>query len=209
MGIAVIGRIVRGDLSRLLGLQVIQVKRSARLIHDGRLVARPARVSKPDLLALLVGKGLGVGDGTGLGIEIGKEQSTPGNLALESLLVLETDLSLVDREAQTIQVPALRQIAFDLLENRFALGLGSHEEVAPALLGMSMVDQNSSIRQASVGPSVRALVGKGHFLPGFPPIFPAMTWYPPPFGFFRFQMGVFLPSRVQVWLKLVCVASVI
>ena len=59
---------------------VIQVKSSARLIHDGRLVARPARVGKPDLLALLVGKGLGVGDGTGLGIEIGKEQSTPGNL---------------------------------------------------------------------------------------------------------------------------------
>ena len=72
MGIAVIGRIIRGDLSRLFGLQIIQVKRPARLIHDGRLVARPARVGKPDLLALLVGKGLGVGDGTGLGIKIGK-----------------------------------------------------------------------------------------------------------------------------------------
>ena len=76
MGIAVIGRIVRGDLSRIFGLQVIQVECPARLIHDGRLVARPARVSKPDLLALLVGKGLGVGNRTGLGIEIGKVQGT-------------------------------------------------------------------------------------------------------------------------------------
>ena len=48
--IAVIGRVVRGDLSRLFGLQIIQVERSARLIHDGGLVARPARVGKPDLL---------------------------------------------------------------------------------------------------------------------------------------------------------------
>ena len=208
MGIAVIGRIVRGDLSRLLGLQVIQVKRSARLIHDGRLVARPARVSKPDLLALLVGKGLGVGDGTGLGIEIGKEQSTPGNLALESLLVLETDLSLVDREAQTIQVPALRQIAFDLLENRFALGLGSHEEVAPALLGMSMVDQNSSIRQASVGPSVRALVGKGHFLPRFSSDLPRHDVVSPAFWVLSVPDGsVFAvpgPGLVEVGLRGIC-----
>ena len=97
MGIAVIGRIVRGDLSRLFGLQVIQVERSARLVHDGRLVARPARVGKPDLLALLVGKGLGVGDRTGLGIEIGKVQGTPGTLRLnpfwysKQILVWSTD----------------------------------------------------------------------------------------------------------------------
>ena len=88
MGIAVLGRIVRGDLSRLLGLQVIQVKSSARLIHDGRLVARPARVGKPDLLALLVGKGLGVGDH---GSWHRNRQGTKyaRNLALESLLVLK------------------------------------------------------------------------------------------------------------------------
>ena len=39
--------------------------------------APSSRVGKPDLPALHVGKGLGVGDGTGLGIEFGKEQSTP------------------------------------------------------------------------------------------------------------------------------------
>ena len=167
MGIAVIGRIVRGDLSRLLGLQVIQVKRSARLIHDGGLVARPARVGKPDLPALLVGKRLGVRNYEGLGIEIGKVQGTPRYLALKSLLVLETNLGLVDRQAQTIQVSAFRQIAFDLLENRLVLGLGSHQEIAPALLGMSVVDQNPPIRQASVGPSVRTLACKGNLLPGY------------------------------------------
>ena len=97
MGIAVIGRIIRRDLSRLFGLQVIQVKRSTCVVHDGGLVARPARVGKPDLLARLVGKGLGVSDRTGLGIEISKVQGAPGNLALESLLVFETDFGLVDR----------------------------------------------------------------------------------------------------------------
>jgi len=208
MGIAVIGRIVRGDLSRILGLQVIQVERSARLIHDGGLVARPARVGKPDLPALLVGKRLGVGDGTGLGIEIGKVQSTPGNLALESLLVLETDLGLVDRQAQTIQVPALRQVAFDLLENRLTLGLWGHQEITPALLWMSVVDQNSSIRQASVGPSVRALASKGHFLPGISSDLPRHDVVSPtlrvlsvPDGSVRPIPG---PSLVEVGLRGIC-----
>ena len=205
VGITVIGRIIRGDLSRLFGLQVIQAERPTRLIHDGRLVARPARVGKPDLLALLVGKRLGVRNHEGLGIEIGKVQSTPGNLALESLLVLETDLGLVHRQAQTIQVPAFRQVTFDLLENRLALGLGSHEEIAPALLGMSVIDQNPPIRQASVGPSVRSLAGKGNFLPGLSSDLPNHDVVSPTLRVFsvpdRSVFAVPGPSLVEVGLR--------
>ena len=145
----------------------MEIERPAGVVDDAGLIASPAWIGEPDLPTLLFCKGLGVFDGAGLGVKVGNVQSSAGNLALESLLVLETDFGLIDRQAQTIQVSAFRKVAFDLLENRLPLGLGSHQEIAPALLGLSVIDQNPTIRQASVGPSVRALAGKGNFLPRF------------------------------------------
>ena len=37
--------------------------------------------------------------------------------------------------------------------------------------------------------------------PGLSPLPPCITWKPPVLSFFRFQIGVFFPSRVQVGLK--------
>ena len=118
----------------------MEIERPAGVVDDAGLIASPAWIGEPDLPALLFCKGLGVFDGAGLGVKVGNVQCSAGNLALESLLVLETDFGLIDRQAQTIQVPALCQVAFDLLENRLALELWGHQEITPALLGMSVVD---------------------------------------------------------------------
>ena len=120
-------------------------------------------------------------------------------------MVFETDFGLVDRQAQPIQVPGFCQVAFNLLENRLALELGGHKEVAPTLLGMSVVDQNSPIRQASVGPSVRALSSKGNLLPGFSSNLPRHNVVSPTLWVFtvpnRSVFAVAGPSLVEVGLR--------
>ena len=69
---------------------------------------------------------------------------------------------------------------------------------------MSVVDQNSSIRQASVGPSVRTLVSKDNLLPGFPSDLPRHDMVSPALRVLTIPDGsVFAvpgPSLVEVGL---------
>ena len=168
MRVSVIGFIIGGHLTCIPVLQLIEVERPAGVIDDAGLIASPARIGEPDVLTLFVCEWLGVFDGAGLGVIVGNVQCSAGNLSLESFLKFKTDFGLVNGQAKSVQIPPFGQVTVDFLKDRFAMRLGGHQVITPALLRVGMINQNPPVGHTGVCPRVVSLVGKTDLLAGLP-----------------------------------------
>ena len=137
------------------------------MVHNCRFVLGPARISEPAIRSLLVGKRLDVGNTALLRVEVGNVERAARVFVRKALLVLKTNHLLARRNADAIQQSLLRQFAVDAFILRFCADLGRHEEIAPAMFGVSGLNENSTVLKARVSPIVKILVGESNLLPGF------------------------------------------